>query len=49
MRHVDGSVLPVPKKRFEVLYPHRSIGGKKLRKHGTLDYKGCLADEIRPL
>jgi len=47
MKYVDGYVLPVPKKKPERLYPHGPDGEKMWRKHGALDYKECVGDDLK--
>jgi uncharacterized protein YbaA (DUF1428 family) len=45
--YVDGFVLPVPKKN---LYAYRRMAtraGKVWREHGALDYKECVADDVK--
>ena len=48
MAYVDGFVLPVPKKNLQ---RYRSIArkaGKVWREHGALEYRECVADDVKP-
>ena len=47
MSYVDGFVVPVPKKK---LAAYRSIArkaGKVWREHGALEYRECVADDVK--
>jgi len=46
MRYVDGFVLPVPKKNLQVYRRMSQKAGKVWRKHGALDYKECVGDDL---
>lgn len=46
MRYVDGYVLPVPKKNLKAYLRMARIGEKAWRKHGALDYKECIGDDL---
>lgn len=48
MRYVDGYVLPVPKKKLAAYRRIAQIAGKVWRKHGALDYKECVGDDLNP-
>ena len=48
MRYVDGYVLPVPKKNLKVYLRLAQMGEKLWRKHGALDYKECVGDDLKP-
>jgi len=48
MRYVDGYVLPVPKKKLAAYRRLATIAGKVWRKHGALDYKECVGDDLNP-
>ena len=47
MTYVDGYVLPVPKKNVKAYIQIAKKAGKIWREHGALDYKECLADDLR--
>ena len=47
MRYVDGYILPVPKKNLKSYIRMARIGEKMWRKHGALDYKECIADDLQ--
>lgn len=47
-KYVDGFVLVVPKKKLAE-YRKMAQWGKKLwMKHGALDYKECVGDDLKP-
>jgi uncharacterized protein YbaA (DUF1428 family) len=48
MRYVDGYVLPVPKKKLAAYRRLAQAAGKVWRKHGALDYKECVGDDLNP-
>ena len=45
--YVDGFVLPVPKKNTKAYLKMARIGAKVWRDHGALDYKECIADDVK--
>ncbi len=47
MAYVDGYVLPVKKKSLAAYKKMATLGGKVWHKHGALDYKECVADDMR--
>jgi uncharacterized protein YbaA (DUF1428 family) len=47
MRYVDGYVLPVPKKNLKAYLRMAQMGEKVWRKHGALDYKECVGDDLK--
>ena len=47
MSYVDGYVLPVPKKNLKTYLRMARVGGKIWRKHGALDYKECVGDDLK--
>ncbi|MGH2574383.1 MAG: DUF1428 domain-containing protein, partial [Ignavibacteria bacterium] len=47
MKYVDGYVLPVPKKNLQAYRRMAQGAGKVWRKHGALDYKECVADDLQ--
>lgn len=47
-KYVDGFVIVMPKKNLPA-YRRMAIEGKRMwLKHGALDYKECVGDDIRP-
>jgi uncharacterized protein YbaA (DUF1428 family) len=48
MHYVDGFVLPVPKKKMAAYRSLAKKAGKIWREHGALDYKECVADDVKP-
>ena len=47
MRYVDGFVVPVPKKKLRAYRSVAQKAGKVWRDHGALDYKECVADDVK--
>jgi uncharacterized protein YbaA (DUF1428 family) len=47
MRYLDGYILPVPKKNLKAYIRMARTGGKMWRKHGALDYKECVGDDLK--
>lgn len=47
MRYVDGYVLPIPKKNLPAYRRMAQKGGKIWRKHGALDYKECVGEDLK--
>ena len=47
MPYVDGYVLPVPKKNLKAYVRMARIGESVWRKHGALDYKECVGDDLK--
>ncbi len=47
MKYVDGYVLPVPKKSLKAYIRMARMGEKMWRKHGALDYKECVGDDLK--
>ena len=45
--YVDGFVLAVPKKNLEAYRTMAIKAGKVWREHGALDYKECVADDVK--
>jgi uncharacterized protein YbaA (DUF1428 family) len=48
MRYVDGYILAVPKKNLAAYRKMAAMGGKIWRKHGALDYKECVSEDMYP-
>ena len=47
MKYVDGFVLAVPKKKLQAYRRMAQMAGKVWRKHGALDYKECVGDDLK--
>ena len=47
MRYVDGFVIPVPKKNLKTYVRMARMGAKIWMKHGALDYKECVGDDLK--
>ena len=45
--YVDGFVLPVPKRNQQAYRKMASKAGKVWREHGALEYKECVADDVK--
>ena len=45
--YVDGFLLPIPKKNFDKYRAIARKAGKVWREHGALDYKECVADDVK--
>lgn len=48
MAYADGFVLPVPKRNLAAYRRMAAFAGKVWREHGALQYKECLADDVKP-
>ncbi|MBC7836768.1 DUF1428 domain-containing protein [Acetobacteraceae bacterium] len=46
--YVDGFVLVIPKKNLAAYRKDAQLGARLWMKHGALDYKECMADDIKP-
>ena len=46
--YVDGFVLPVPKKNLDTYRKMARLAGKVWREHGALEYRECVADDVKP-
>ena len=46
--YVDGFVLVVPKRKVAAYRKVAAKGGKVWMKHGALDYKECVGDDLTP-
>ena len=46
MTYVDGFVIPVPTKKLAAYRRMAEIGRKAWLKHGALDYKECVGDDL---
>ena len=47
MAYVDGFVLPVPEKNLQTYRKLAQLAGKVWREHGALDYRECVADDVK--
>ena len=47
MKYVDGYILPVPKKNLQAYRRMAQKAGKIWRKHGALDYKECVGEDLK--
>ena len=47
MSYVDGYVLPVPKKNLKAYARMARMGAKVWVKHGALDYKECVGEDLK--
>jgi uncharacterized protein YbaA (DUF1428 family) len=48
MAYVDGFVLPVPKRKVDAYRRMARRAGKVWREHGALEYRECVADDVKP-
>ena len=49
MPYVDGYVLPVPKKNVQAYRRIAQKAGKIWREHGALEYRECVAEDLKSL
>jgi uncharacterized protein YbaA (DUF1428 family) len=47
MSYVDGYVIPVPKNKLAAYRRMAEIGRKTWMKHGALDYKECVGEDLK--
>jgi uncharacterized protein YbaA (DUF1428 family) len=47
-KYVDGFLLVVPKDKISEYKKMASVGKKVWMKHGALDYKECMGDDVNP-
>ena len=47
MQYVDGFIVPVPKKNLDAYRAMSEKAGKVWREHGALEYKECMADDVK--
>ena len=45
--YVDGFLIPVPKRSIKAYKAIATKAGKVWREHGALDYKECIADDVK--
>ena len=48
MAYVDGIVVPVPRRKLAAYRAMARRSGKVWREHGALEYKECVADDVKP-
>ena len=48
MPYVDGYVVPVPKKNLAKYQAMARKAGKIWREHGALEFRECVADDVKP-
>ncbi len=46
--YVDGFVITMPKKNLEAYKKMAKLGAKLWMKHGALDYKECIGNDLTP-
>ena len=46
-RYVDGFVVPVPKRKLQAYRRLAQKAGKVWREHGALEYRECVADDVK--
>jgi uncharacterized protein YbaA (DUF1428 family) len=47
MPYVDGFIVPVPKRNLAAYRKLARLAGKVWREHGAIDFKECLADDVK--
>ena len=47
MEYVDGFVVPVPRKNIAAYKKIAKLAGKVWRDHGALDYRECVAEDVK--
>ena len=47
MSYVDGFVIAIPKKQLKTYRRMANLGRKAWMKHGAVDYKECLGDDLK--
>lgn len=48
MNYVDGIVVPVPISKLAAYRRMAKKAGKVWREHGALEYRECVADDVKP-
>ena len=48
MAYVDGFVVPVPRRKLAAYRAMARKAGKIWKEHGALEYKECVADDMKP-
>jgi len=44
--YVDGFLIPIPKKNLKAYRAMAAVGGKIWKKHGALEYRECVGDDL---
>lgn len=47
-KYVDGFVVPVPRRKVAAYRAMARKAGKVWREHGALEYRECIADDVKP-
>ena len=47
-QYVDGFLVPVPKRKVAAYKKLSTYAGKIWREYGALDYRECVADDVKP-
>jgi uncharacterized protein YbaA (DUF1428 family) len=47
-QYVDGFIMAVPKRNTEKYRRISRMAGKLWREHGALEYRECIADDVKP-
>jgi len=47
MAYVDGFIVPVPKNKLDAYRRMARKGGKIWREHGALEFRECVADDVK--
>jgi uncharacterized protein YbaA (DUF1428 family) len=45
--YVDGFIVPVPKRKLAAYRAMAKLGGKVWREHGALEYRECIAEDVK--
>jgi uncharacterized protein YbaA (DUF1428 family) len=48
MSYVDGFLIPIPKRNVRAYRRMATMGRNAWMKHGALDYKECVGDDLAP-
>ena len=48
MRYVDGYVMPIPRRNLKAYAVMARAGARIWLKHGAVDYKECVGDDLKP-
>ena len=46
-KYVDGFIVPVPKRKLQAYRRLAQRAGKVWREHGALEYRECVADDVK--
>jgi uncharacterized protein YbaA (DUF1428 family) len=47
-RYADGFVIPLPRRNIDAYRRMARKAGKIWREHGALEYRECIADDVKP-